>query len=147
MLFQLITALLVKAPGTAQRLEAGSILCDYFGNAGKPGKKVGDIKLQVNQQIRVFARVLPPADGNLLGLRVAGQGMRQEAGRAKSSQQLVKRLRLGFVCCVDVHAVAPCVGLVRQTCRHVQALARLGRLHYIETNAGHRAWLPERSMR
>ena len=105
MLFQLVAPFLVKLPRCPQRFQAGRILGNHFGDPCKAAEKTRDVQLQVDQQVIVVFRFLSPADGNAVGVFLAVQSVRQEAGGSKTPQQFIQAARLCLVCRIDEDAV------------------------------------------
>ena len=92
----------------------------------------------------MLAWVLAPANGNLVCLFIARQGVGQKAGGAKAPQQFIQGLGLGFVDGINKDAVPLCIGFVGEPRRHLQALTCSGGLYHVKADPGH---LPARSMR
>ena len=64
--FELVTAFTVEFPGSPQGAEAVLVLGDHLGYPVKATEKGGNLQLQIDQEVVVALRVLPPADRDLL---------------------------------------------------------------------------------
>ncbi len=135
--FQLIPALFIECPGFSQSGQTGWVLSNHFGHAIETTEEVGNLEIEVYQQVIVRTRCLPPADGDVIRVLFALDRVGEKATGPKTPQQLIQFSGLGFIGGIDVNFMTLLECLVSESRSHVQALPVIGGLYDIKSNPGH----------